>query len=150
MNGYSTNSPSTVESAYQNDFTLSIVSERDIADKRIRYEYDSTNESYSLILPDSYNGLFENHYNRFTISTSNSNIHIVQVILTYSQKGVGITTDSPTFDSTDAVWVDSTATYDASTQTWAGGKQAIQFTMNSGAGDPWKIMAITVNYYVQP
>lgn len=147
LNGYSTNAPSTVEESYKNDFTLSIVTERDIANKRIRYEYDGDNESYSLVLPDSYQALLT-RLNQFTVSTTNPNIHIVQIVLTVAQRGVNITTDNPTFDSGDASWVDSAASYDAGTSTWIGGKQSVQFTMASGAGDPWKIVAITVNYYV--
>lgn len=139
-----------MELAYQNDFTLSIITGRDTDNKRIRYEYNSTDGYGSLVLPDSYDGLFVNNYNRITLSTTNPNIHIVQIILTYEQKGVGITTDSPTFDAEDGVWVDTAATYDASTQTWAGGKQSVLFTMNNGTGDPWKVVAITVNYYVDP
>lgn len=148
LDGVSTTYPSSVESAYQNDFYLSFVSERDIADKQIRYVYDSTDEYYYLQLPDSYDGLLQDHFNRFTIGTTNPDIHIVQIVMAVAQRGVGITTDSTTFDATEGAWVDSAATYDSTTHQWTGGKQSVTFTMDSGTGNPWKIIAISVNYYV--
>lgn len=147
LNGFSTNTPSEAETAYQNDITISFVSERDMDNKKIKYVKDGGD--YSIVLPDSYDGLFADNYNRFTISTSNPKMHIVQIILTYTQKGVDIVTDSPTFDNVDGIWVDTvTASYNPATQKWSGGKDSVQFTMNAGTGDPWKVSAITVNYYV--
>lgn len=147
LNGFSTNTPSEAETAYQNDITISFVSERDIDNKKIKYVNDGGD--YSIVLPDSYDGIFADNYNRFTISTSNPKMHIVQIILTYTQKGVDIVTDSPTFDNVDGIWVDTvTASYNPATQKWSGGKDSVQFTMNAGTGDPWKVSAITVNYYV--
>lgn len=148
LDGFSTNTPSSAETGHTNDISISFVSERDVAYQKIRYEYDSSNEYYALVLPGSYDGAFLNHFNRFTISTNNPNLYIVQITLTQTQKGVGITTDSPMFDASEAIWSDSAATYDKTTETWSGGKQSVQFTMNSGTGNPWKVAAITVTYYV--
>ena len=152
MNGYSTTYPSSSDnSSHEHDITLSFTSERSTSRKNISYAYDSDNQSYSLVLPDSYTALITPNYNKFKVEAA-SGLKIVQIVLTVAHRSVNllgntdiaITTDNPTFS--DDTWVGEDAAYNETTKVWSGGQQSVEFTMGTGT-DPWKITAITVNYY---
>lgn len=153
LDGYSTSSPSTVDPAYDDDFTITFVSKVAGSSNKVRYEYDSENGCYVIIWPESTlsNESSAGFYNRMIVSTSNNNIHIVQIVLSVIKRGnTKIRTDSNTFS--EDTWSDENAVFNDNTGLWqaGSGKQSVTFTTTAAllSTNNWEVTGVDIYYYV--